>query len=148
MFKKTILIICALAAYSISKADPTDRWQIRINNKVIFKGDSDNENPTASLKTSSLKATDKITISYFMDNADNSWKRTFYVNDESEKNYVTIDLNRQSGSVTFKASKLKELMDQKKTFNIYTISTPKDPSRAAAIRVRRVLLCKVEWKSK
>ncbi len=145
MFKHFIFCICAVALSAAAKAEPTESWQIILNNKIIFKGNSEQANPTASLKASPFKATDKITIKYFMDNADNTWKRIFMVNDENEKSYITIELNKQTGSVSFKASKLKELMEKKKPFFIYTVSTPKDRSLAASVRVRRVLLCKIEW---
>jgi len=144
MFKYFILCISAVAL-SAAKAEPNESWQILFNNKVIFKGNSDQPDPRASLKVSSFKATDQITIKYFMSNADNNWKRTFLVNDESEKNFVTLGLNKQTGSVSFQAGKLKELMGKKKPVYIYTVSVPKDPSLAASVRVRRILLCKLEW---
>ncbi len=144
MFKSFIFCICAVVL-SAAKAEASESWQILFNNKVIFKGNSDQPDPTLSLKATSFKETDKITIKYFMDNADNTWKRIFMVNDENEKSYITIELNKQSGSVSFKANKLKELMEKKKPFFIYTVSTPKDRSLAASVRVRRVLLCKIEW---
>jgi hypothetical protein len=144
MFKSFIFCICAVVL-SAAKAEASESWQILFNNKVIFKGNSDQPDPTVSLKATPFKETDKITIKYFMDNADNTWKRIFMVNDENEKSYITIELNKQSGSVSFKANKLKELMEKKKPFYIYTVSTPKDRSLAASVRVRRVLLCKIEW---
>jgi hypothetical protein len=145
MLKNFIVCICAVALSTTVKAEPTETWQILFNNKVIFKGNSDQTDPSASLKVSSFKATDKITIKYFMSNADNTWKRTFLINDESEKNFVTLGLNKQTGSASFNAAKLKELVEKKKPFYIYTVSVPKNPSLAATVRVRRVLLCKVEW---
>ncbi len=144
MLKNLIVCICAVAL-SAAKAEATESWQILFNNKVIFKGNSDQTDPSASLKVSAFKATDKITITYSMSNADNTWKRTFLINDESEKNFVTLELNKQSGSVCFNAAKLKDLLEKKKPFYIHTVSVPKNPSLAASVRVRRVLLCKVEW---
>jgi hypothetical protein len=145
MIKVFLLCICAFVFYANSEAEPAESWQIVVNDKVVFKGNSDHDNPTVKLKPFSVKATDKITIRYFMTEADNSWKRTFYLNDESEKNFVTIGLNKQNGSVSFKATNLKELIEKKKTIYIHTVSIPKDPALAASVRVRRVLLCRVEW---
>lgn len=144
MLKNFIVCVCAVTLSAALRAEPTESWQILFNNKVIFKGNSDQTDPSASLKPS-FKATDKITIKYFMNNADDTWKRSFLINDESEKNFITLGLNKQSGSVSFNATRLKELMEKKKPFYIHTVSIPKNPSLAASVRVRRVLLCKVEW---
>jgi hypothetical protein len=143
--KKLILFI-SLAFFGITiQAQEPDRWEIKFNKQIIFKGSSNQTNPTAFLKTSALKKTDKITIRYLMDNPDKDWKRTFLIRDESENNIATLDLNNPTGAVTFNVYNLQALRNKKKPFFIYTVSLPKDPSLAAAIRVKRILLCKIEW---
>jgi hypothetical protein len=143
--QKLILFTYAVFSLVIVKAQAPDKWQIFFNKQLIFNGNSDQPNSTGNLKISSIRKTDKITISYFMDSADDDWKRSFLVNDETERNILTIDLNKQAGSASFNAIPLKPLKDKKKPFFIYTISLPKDPGLAARVRVKRVLLCKIEW---
>ena len=135
----TFLIICAVNATAI------DSWRIFYNKQVIFKGNAEMENPVVRFKTRQLKKTDHFVISYKIDNPDVNWQRTFYINDTNEVNIKTIDLNKQSGSVSVNASVLKEMMNKKRPVMIYTTSLPKDPSKAATVRVRRILLCKIEW---
>ena len=69
----------------------------------------------------------------------------FYINDGDDKNYRTIEVNKQSGRITVNAAVLQKLMNKRKPVLIYTTSLPKDPSKAALVRVRRILLCTIEW---
>jgi hypothetical protein len=80
-----------------------------------------------------------------MDDPDKGWKRTFYISDSNDENLKTAEINTQAGSVSFNASVIKDLMNKKQPVFIYTTSLPKNKELAARIRVRRVLLCKIEW---
>jgi len=143
--KKLIVLLTTLGCFFIAKADTTDTWQILINNKVIFKGNGNEENAATVLKGSSIKSSDQVTIKYLTTNADDSWKRTFLLTDENDNTITSLTLNKQSGSACFPANKLIELKNKKQPAFIYTISTPKNAALAASVRVRRILLCKIEW---
>jgi hypothetical protein len=142
---KAIILLSVFLAFAFTTADAKDSWQILINKQVIFKGNSDDESPTVSVKVRVLKKTDCIAINYNMDDPDKGWKRTFYISDSNDENLKTAEINTQAGSVSFNASVIKDLMNKKQPVFIYTTSLPKNKELAARIRVRRVLLCKIEW---
>jgi hypothetical protein len=145
VMKRLLIFLLSFLVLSFSKAQSPDNWQILLNKRSIFKGNSDRSNPATIVKTKSLKMSDCLTIRYNTDNADIGWKRTFYVNDSVDQNIKTLHLNKQSGCVSFKVSALKEMIDKKRPVFIFTTSLPRDPSKAAVVRIRRVLLCKIDW---
>lgn len=142
--KKIILLLFCFFALAALKAGASDNWRITFNNKVIFKGSDNQMNPLAILKRTKVRKSDCLLIQYNTQDADKRWKRIFYINDSSEQSIKTIDLDEQNGSVSVDASVLQEMTKKSPVF-IYTVSLPKDPALAAAIRVRRILLCKIEW---
>lgn len=139
------MLFVAFITLSICKAKASDSCEILFNKHLIFKGSVEQENPVAFIKAKHFKNTDCLTIRYRSENANKGWTRTFYINDSNGQNLKTIDLGKQSGSVTVNASVLNELEKKKQPFFIYTISLPKDKAMAARIRVRRMLICKIEW---
>ena len=142
---KSILLIALLLMLSFVTVNAMDHWEILLNKQVIFKGTSEQENPTLQFKTRTFKKTDSFTLRYTSENAQSGWNRTFHVTDLEEKNLKTVSIDKQSGQVSVKASAVKEIMGKKQPVFIYTTSLPKDPSKAATVRIRRILLCKVEW---
>jgi hypothetical protein len=143
--KKLLLTIFSIFTLAAANAQ-TDSWQILFNQKIVFKGNADKPDGELLIKTPWLKSTDKITIKYTSATADDSWKRTFYINDSSDNNILTIPLSKQTGAISVSAGKLSQLMKSKQPLFIYTIATPKNKALAASVRVRRILLCKIEWK--
>jgi hypothetical protein len=146
MLNKHLLIIVALLSASFTNTAAIDTWQIFINKQVIFKGNAEMEETAVAIKIKTLKPQDCLIIKYFIDNPNPNWKRTFYINDSNDISVKTVEINKQSGSVSVNASVFKQLMDKKQPVFIYTTSLPKDPQKAAAVRVRRILLCKINWK--
>jgi hypothetical protein len=146
MINRFLLIIAAFFLLSFANRSAIDTWQILINKQVIFKGNAEMEESAVTIKNKTLKPTDRVIIKYNIDNPDPNWKRTFYINDSNDISIKTIELNKQSGAVSVNASAFKKLMDKKQPVFIYTTSLPKDPQKAAAVRVRRILLCKINWK--
>jgi hypothetical protein len=143
--KKLSLIIFSIFTLAAANAQ-TDSWQILFNQKVVLKGNADKPDTELTIKTPALKSTDKITVKYISATADDKWKRSFYINDSVDNNILTIPLSKQTGSICVTAGKLTQLMKHKQPVFIYTTSIPKDKAMAATVRVRRMLLCKIEWK--
>ena len=144
MQKPLLILLCSLL-FAVANADATDTWQILINKQIICKGNSDQENTVATIKKRALTSGDNLVIKYSMDNGDKTCTRTFYISDSSDHNLATAKINQQTGSVTIKAEIIKRIMEKKQPFFIYTTSLPKDKGLAARIRVRRVLLCRIDW---
>jgi hypothetical protein len=143
--KRLLLLIFLIFTLATVNAQ-TDSWQILFNKKVVLKGNSNKPDTELVVKTSPLKSTDKLTVKYSSAADDNSLNRTFYINDSADNNLITCALNKQSGSINVTARKLTRVMLSKQPVFIYTMAIPKDKALAARVRVRRILLCKIEWK--
>lgn len=60
-----------------------------------------------------------------------------------------LKISFSSKSVGITSALLKDIFaktEKGKIYNLYTIATPADPKEAALVRVRRILLCKVQIK--
>ena len=66
-------------------------------------------------------------------------------NDANDNTIKALKISNQSGCVSFNASVFEELKNKKHPIFIYTTSLPKDPAIAATVRVRRMMICKIEW---
>ena len=115
------------------------------NKKLLVKGQPGQEEMQVSLKAVRIKKTDCFTIKYGTDNSNKRWNRTFYINDTADRTIKTVRINRQRGTVTFNASALKDMVNKRQPLIIYTTSLPKDPAKAATVRVRRIILCRIKW---
>jgi hypothetical protein len=143
--KSFLLIFFSVIAVATAQAQ-ADSWKILFRNKIVLKGDSNKPDTELVVKSRPLKSTDKISIKFTSAKADNDWTRTFFITDEGDNNLITQKVDKQNGEVCVTAGKLIKLIKQKQSVFIYTLSTPKDKSLAARVRVRRMLLCKIEWK--
>jgi hypothetical protein len=143
---KFSMLLLAFVALTISVAHASDSCKILFNKQVIFKGEVDNESSVSALKVKAFKKSDCITIVYNSETTNKGWERTFYINGPDEKNIKTITTSKQSGSLSVKASVLNEMKEKRQPVFIYTISLPTDKTLAARIRVRRLFICRIEWK--
>lgn len=143
---KQLILLPVFIALSAFIARANDSCAVLFNKQVIFKGDVEQENAIAVIKAEGpLKNTDCITIKYRSEKVLKGWKRTFYLDASDDQNLKTIELNKQNGSVSVKASLLNEMKEKKRPVFIYTMSLPTDKAMAARIRVRRMFICKIEW---
>lgn len=142
---KLFVLLPAFITFCISTARANDSCVVLFNKQVIFKGETEQENPVAFIKAGAFKNADCITIKYYSEKVLKGWKRTFYLDASNDQNLKTIELNKQNGTVSVKASVLTEMKEKKQPVFIYTMSLPTDKAMAARIRVRRMLICKIEW---
>lgn len=143
--KNIFLLLTTFLSVAFSKAEDNDRWQILHNKRIILHGSSESENTTVTVKASDFKKDDSITISYNTTNDDKRWKRSFYINNGNNENLTTAEMNEQTGRVSVKASVLDSNIKNKQPVFIYTTAIPKDKALASRVRLRRILLCKIEW---
>lgn len=139
------MLLSVFMALAVTDANAGDSCQILFNKQIIFKGGVDRQDAVAYFKARQFKNTDLINIKFYSDNANKGWRRTFYIDDESNNNIKKIEMDKQSGSVTFSASVLAAGKEKKQAFSVYTTSLPTDKAMAARIRVRRMFICKIEW---
>jgi hypothetical protein len=142
---KLMMILSSFVVLSAFSANANDSCEVLFNKQVIFKGEVEQENSVAFIKATRFKNTDCITINYHSEKVNKGWKRTFYLNASDDQNLKTLELNKQNGSISVKASVLNEMKEKKQPVFIYTMSLPTDKAMAARIRVRRILICKIEW---
>jgi hypothetical protein len=143
--KQVLVLIPAFLLLAVLKSVANDSCIVLLNKQVVFKGTVEQPAAVASIKSKSLRSNDRITIVYHTENESRGWRRTFYVQDSTQENMETIELGKQSGSVTISATVLNAMKEKKKPVFIYTISLPKDKTMAARIRVKTLFLCKIEW---
>ena len=143
--KRITVLLSLLLMLSVAQVNAMDHWEILFNKKVILKGTSDQEDQTLHFKPRAFKSTDRFTLKYTSEDSEAGWNRTFYLTDTKDENLKTVIIDKQSGELSVKASAVIELMNKKEPVFIYTMSLPKDRKKAAAVRVRRILLCKIEW---
>ena len=139
------MLLCVFITVTLLSAKANDSCKILFNKQVIFKGSVEEGAADAFIKVKRLTAKDCITIRYYSENTSKGWQRTFYINGPEESNLKTITIGKQSGAVSVKASVLNEMKEKKLPVFIYTTSLPTDKAMAARVRVRRMLICKIEW---
>ena len=143
--KNIPLLLVALLSFTGSFAQEGS-WKISFNKKVILAGTADQPLEGRALSAASImKGKGNFTITYNMENADNSWNRTFYFNTANDKVIKQYVMKSQAGTISIPISVLQQFAKKKQALHIYTMSIPKDPNLAAVVRVRRVLLSKIEW---
>ena len=73
------------------------------------------------------------------------WKRSFEIFDSTDKSLLKIPAaNQLSYQVSVK--QLRSLLKRGSVYSIYTMAVPKDPKVAATVRVRRILVCRINVK--
>ena len=116
-----------------------DNWKVVHNGKQLLQTSHEDEaKNVVTIKKSDLKKNGYLWVNYQGANQQ-QWKRTIVLTDEKDNELV-----KHSGNV-FKVvnPKLNALLNDSKTFKIYTWAIPADPKLAAAVRVRRVHLCTI-----
>ena len=132
------LIVCGLAGYSQAS------WKIKLHGKVLLGASVENEiNNIKKVKISNLDKTGTLDILIKEGKSMEGWKRSLLFFDENDNELLRIDST--TGTTRLKNTQIKKKINNSKKLKIYTVALPTDPNKAAAIRVRRVHLCTLEW---
>jgi hypothetical protein len=144
--KACLMVLLALAALG-AQAQADDSWKFLLNKKVIAKGTPDTEDAAVKLEAATLTMmkTGVFNITYVQSQPTSGWNRSFEITDAGDRSLHTIKLPASSGSATVPLAFLKKQAAAKIPLFVYTISLPNDKKKAAVVRVRRILLCKIEW---
>ena len=117
---------------------------ISLNGKQLFKVNEDDDNTgkklalklktnyaaTAALEVKELKPSKKMIRSYM-------------VYDEQDNELIKLVKSKKPGTQQVLIKGLLKKLEAGKKYFLYTIAIPSDPKLAAAVRVRRILLCAV-----
>jgi hypothetical protein len=96
-----------------------------------------------TIKAVDLKKTGSLVIAFPVSKTKSEWKRSIMIYDTTDNVLLTKE---DVTGLTLKNTELIILLADKKQFSLFTTSIPRDPKKAAAVRVRRVHLCTVEIK--
>jgi hypothetical protein len=135
MYKLLIVLLLLPVFVSAQKAA---KWQVMLNKKNVTIVSSDE--PGSFAIPSSYKG--KLRLVYLGGKADTSSVRTVIIMDDERRELMSKRVLANNKS-EFDISQIKAKTG--KTFNIYSLSIPKDPSLAAVVRVKPVLLASVSW---
>ena len=147
--KKYLLLLTALFAFCMIEvnAQSGDTWSISLNKQTLLRSPVESAEPTIFISKSALqKGKSMLTIQYATAEGEKDWNRTFTFNYENEQTVKQASLKNQSGSISFAAKDLLKAAQSNKPVFVYTMSLPNDPAVAALVRIRRILLCKIQWK--
>lgn len=136
LYLSAIVFLSALPAFA------QDSWTIKINNKIIFTANRENETANVKkLKASGLDKKGCLEVIYHDKNQEPDWIRSFILTDEDGNDIIRKD-STTALKIDLKTVK-KEFHNRKKII-IYTFKIPADPDLAARVRIRRVHLCTLE----
>ncbi len=93
-----------------------------------------------AIKAGALKKTGSLVIAFPVSKTKSEWKRSVMIYDTTDNVLLTKE---DVIGLTLTNTELTVLLAGKKQFSIFTASIPRDPKKAAAIRVRRVHVCTV-----
>jgi len=121
--------------------------QVSAQTKTIYVN-LDNEDAgkvlTINRKLKSI-ATGKLSISNLDWSKEKEWKRTFSIYSDEDEAIIDITPCKASGKYEVSLKRLVSKIVKGKKYSLYTIAIPKDPKKAALVRVRRVLVCSISF---
>jgi len=148
MLKYLLLIPLLIPGFATSAlAGQRPCWLVGFNNKELFKGFEVKQSLVLRMQSTLVSSNPAaiFTIEYKDAAADKNWRRTYYITDQNDQTIHTITMQQPTGKRPFKAALLVGYAKAKKPVYVYTTLLPKDPQKAAVVRVRRILLCTIEW---
>lgn len=142
--KSLIIYIIALFSFITGFSQKYDSWEIFHNRKKVAgfndRKQKDSENKILLLKRA-LDEPGFFIITYSPASGEQEdWSRSFAVCDSTDR-----ELRRYNNMAQFKVlnSDIYGLIGSKQGVRIYSWALPRDADAAAAIRVRRILLCTI-----
>ena len=137
------LILTILAFTFLSMAQSQENWTICYGKKSILKKVAENkEKNSFTINKSSITGNAKLTIQFHaVDTANNI---TLMANLDNGNNVKEWDYTGKTFSIT--ASELKTFIGPNKKLEFYYRSIPKDPEKAAVVRIRPVHVCTITLK--
>ncbi|HEX7905285.1 MAG TPA: hypothetical protein VF487_15540 [Chitinophagaceae bacterium] len=141
--KNLLLLLTFLSTAFLSQAQ--DSWKIKLNQKVLLSAAAEDEaKNTKKIKRIELNKPGNLEVLYKEMPVKTGWQRSLLLFDEKDMELWRKDNSKAITKIS--NATLKKLFAGKNKIEIYTISLPTDPNKAAAVRVRRVHLCTLELK--
>jgi len=139
---KALFFFVSTLFLAISVNGQSDSWKIYFNKKLLLKATEESESKNVvKIKSADLKKAGQLSIMFVDAIPNKDWRRTIAIFDDKDST-----LYEQTGvnAVRIANSRIKKMSAGKTRIKIYTWSLPKDPNKAALVRIRRVHLCTLE----
>lgn len=113
--------------------------------KITVSLDDDNTDKVLALNIAQVK-TDKNALMVCNLNwkSDADMKRKFMLYTEDDNAVADLDSTEKPGVYTLQMTEVIDKAKPGALLDLYTIAIPKDPAKAAVVKVRRVLVCKIK----
>ncbi len=135
---KSILFIAATLFCFFAVAQK-NTWKIYHNNKLLINtGEESEEKNVCAITKTQLDKKGSLMVIYEEGKPDIEWKRTIAFLDD--KSNIIFEKNEVS-KIQVPNAELKKFFKGKVRIKIYTWAIPKDPAKAALVRIRRIHLC-------
>ncbi|MDB5232883.1 MAG: hypothetical protein JWN76_3688 [Chitinophagaceae bacterium] len=126
-------IFCLMSCAALWAQDYT----VYFNNKAL----EESANKMVSVKYDEGRGLIKIE---YKGTDDGKWNRNITLYDEQDNVISKKVFSPGINKIIFSIHSLKEDYGRK-AISVYSLSTPKDPALAASVKVKRELLCKIDW---
>lgn len=144
MLKLVLFNACFSLTSLFLFAQDEDSWKVYHNKKLVIEATAPAETKNIiSFQKADLQTEGYVLISYLEKLPKKDWQRTIAVYDEGDNLLSSKDGVR---IMRLLHSEIKDLLKTHSKLRIFTWSLPNDPNIAAAVRVRRVHLCTIEWR--
>ncbi|HEX8332787.1 MAG TPA: hypothetical protein VF622_09190 [Segetibacter sp.] len=119
--------------------------QVSAQGKTIYVNLKEEDTGKLLSVNSKLKsaATGKLSIVNTEWSKEKDWKRTFEIYDDTDQSILKVLPNKTSGKYEVSLKSIVSKLKKGETYSIYTMAIPKDPKKAAVVRVRRVFVCRI-----
>jgi hypothetical protein len=141
---KTMILLSGILFSAMAASAQSDSWKIYFNKKLLLSASSENESINiVTLSHRELAGIGNISIEYTEGNPNKEWKRTIALLDEKD---AILFEKAEVMQLKITTADLRKWTKGKNKIKVYTWAIPKDPAKAALVRVRRVHLCTIAIK--
>ena len=137
------ILVAALVCLSINSF-AQDTCRVYRNQQILLTKTSwdDNNSNTVSIKTD-LKKKETLDIYYNTVVPARNWQRFILLIDDNDQTIFSKVFDFSSGKYVLTAKELEAASKKAQKLFLYTYAFPKDPAEAAAIRIRRLMICQL-----
>lgn len=141
---KWLLILCLFTVENIS----AQNMKIAVSaasKKITVLLDDDNSDKTLMLDAAKLRGNkNDLMVCSLNWKTDADMNRKFMLYTEDDNAVADLDTTQKKGIYTLPLSAIINDAKPGATLDLYTIAIPKNPAKAAVVKVRRVLVCKIK----
>ncbi len=144
MFKKIFFLLFAVAINICAIAQlPTLKVVYGKQNKTLHLADENYKAPVYYMTKKVLNSKSTLTISLQNVKIDKDKNRSYVLTDANNTQEI-YKTDKAIAITTIFLNTIKSKFEKGKRYKLYTYAIPKDPKKAALVKVRRILVCEIE----